>query len=137
MTRYSVLAFIIAMGCQSTQHPLPREQEVQFVLRQDLDAAIAANREVVVQRAWVPPNATVSRHWHPSETFHYYLQGEATIRLDHGEALKRRAGEVSHIPSNSIHSVRAGPSGVTILIFRIHLKGKPIRYDARVHSSHP
>jgi len=136
MTRLWTIALVVALGCQGTMHRQPRHQKVELLLRQQLDAAIAADREIILQRAWVPPNSTVTPHWHPSETFHYYLQGEAQIRLQNGETLDRRAGQVSHIPLQSTHSVLAGPNGVTILIFRVHVRGEPVRYDGERDSSH-
>ena len=104
------------------------KSKVTNLLQDSLSEEFTPGREVLVDLVEVPPNASLDRHWHPGEEFHYYLEGDPEVEV-HGEPLAHpRLGTVRHIPFRAIHRVGAGERGAKILVFRVHTKGQPWRY---------
>jgi quercetin dioxygenase-like cupin family protein len=102
--------------------------KVTNLLQAPLDEDFAPGREVLVDRVEIPPGTSLDRHWHPGEEFHYYLAGDPEVLVE-GKGLVRPAlGTVGHVTYETRHRAGAGAAGATILVFRIHEKGKPWRY---------
>jgi len=93
-----------------------------------LDDEFTPGREVVVSYVEIPPNTTMDRHWHPGEEFHYYLEGEVEIAIDGETSIIGTPGTVGYVPFKKMHTAITGEKGARILVFRVHTKGKPVRY---------
>jgi quercetin dioxygenase-like cupin family protein len=104
------------------------EVKVNNLLTQVLSDEFAKDREVVVSYVEIPPHQTMPRHWHPGEEFHYYLEGEVTIDLGDGDEINGTPGKVGHVPYKRMHTAITGEKGAKIIVFRVHEKGKPVRY---------
>ena len=85
-------------------------------------------REVLVDLVEIPPNASLDRHWHPGEEFHYYLQGEPEIEINGAGVKRPQLGTVGHVPFKALHRAGAGKAGAKILVFRVHTTGQPWRF---------
>ncbi|MEZ5513242.1 MAG: cupin domain-containing protein [Steroidobacteraceae bacterium] len=93
-----------------------------------LSEEFTPGREVLVDLVEIPPNASLDRHWHPGEEFHYYLQGEPEIEINGAGVKRPQLGTVGHVPFKALHRAGAGQAGAKILVFRVHTSGQPWRY---------
>jgi quercetin dioxygenase-like cupin family protein len=125
----SMLATAALAFCAGASVGAGRAQsKVTTLLHAPLSDAFAPGRDVLVDLVEIPPNATLDRHWHPGEEFHYYLDGEPEVQL-HGKPAARPAlGTVGHVPYQAVHRAGAGARGARILVFRVHARGEPWRY---------
>jgi quercetin dioxygenase-like cupin family protein len=128
----SILIICLSVGLvgYSTGHTSgpPTELKLENLLQQPLADEFAPGREVVVSLVEIPPNTTMDRHWHPGEEFHYYLEGEVEIAIDGETSIIGTPGTVGHVPFKKMHTAITGDKGAKILVFRVHTKGKPVRY---------
>lgn len=99
--------------------------KLESLLRAELEGTIGT--EVIVSRVTVPPNSSLPIHWHPGEEFGYVLSGSVTLWQDGKPDENYVAGEVVKIPMKQIHTAKTQEEGATLLVFRIHEKGKPER----------
>lgn len=107
---------------QPSKQPAP---VLETLLKSEL--ARVADTEVIVSRVTLPPSASLPKHWHPGEEFAHLLAGSVILwREGEGEST-HRAGETIKIPLKQVHSARTAEEGATILVFRVHEKGKPER----------
>lgn len=104
------------------------KSNVKTLMHTQLADEFTPGREVLVDMVEIPPNASLERHWHPGEEFHYYLDGEVEIQLDGASTIKGAPGMVGHVPYKKWHRAVAGAKGAKILVFRVHAKGEPWRY---------
>ena len=83
--------------------------------------------EVIISHVEIPANTTLPKHWHPGEEFVYVLEGsEVLLQMDKADVHLKR-GDVFKVPLKQIHSAKTGEEGVTVLVFRVHEKGQPVR----------
>ena len=94
------------------------------------ELAGAPGTEVIVSRVFIPANTSLPKHWHPGEEFAYVLEGRATLWQEGEDDVVVEAGQVVKIPLKQVHTATAGSDGVTVLVFRVHEKGKPQRVKA-------
>ena len=119
----------VSIGCQTSPEPgWPDQPKFEDLMKQVLSNEIAPDREVIVSLVEIPPHTRLKRHWHPGEEFHYYLEGEVTIELDGKPDIVGKPGTVGHVPLKAVHTAVTHERGARILVFRVHLKGKPVRY---------
>lgn len=85
------------------------------------------NTDVIVSRVTIPPNTSLPKHWHPGEEFAYVLEGSAALWLGNQLDTVATKGAVVKIPLKRVHTAIAGDQGATILVFRVHERGKPER----------
>jgi len=116
------------VGCAPDQAATPAKRQVDVLLEQALAEQIAPGRDVVISYAKSPPNMTGKWHWHPSETFHYYLQGSVEIEFRDGTKIVGVPGRVNHVPYGAWHRATSGDEGVHTIIFRVHQAGEPVRH---------
>ena len=83
--------------------------------------------EVIVSRVTIPPNTSLPKHWHPGEEFAYILEGSAVLWQDGKEEIVGKAGDVLTVPLEQIHTAITRDEGAVILVFRVHVQGKPER----------
>lgn len=124
-----VIAFFAGTSFGATQ----AKSKVTNLLHDSLSEDFAPGREVLVDLVEIPPNSQLDRHWHPGEEFHYYLAGDPEITVEGVGLVRPALGSVGHVPFETLHRAGAGKSGATIVVFRVHTKGKPWRYLENEH----
>lgn len=85
--------------------------------------------EVLVGRVEVPTNTTLPKHWHPGEEFIYVLEGSATLWQKDKPDTHLKKGDVFKVPLKQIHTAKTGEEGATVLVFRVHEIGQPVRFN--------
>jgi quercetin dioxygenase-like cupin family protein len=83
--------------------------------------------EVIVSRVTIPPNTALPKHWHPGEEFAYILEGSAVLWQEGEADIPAEKGDVVKVPLKQVHTAITRDEGATILVFRVHEKGKPER----------
>ncbi|WP_119009235.1 cupin domain-containing protein [Vibrio superstes] len=83
--------------------------------------------EVIISKVYIPPNTSLPKHWHPGEEFAYILSGSVTLWQEGKEDIVINEGEVAQVPFQQVHTAITGDSGASIIVFRVHEKGKPQR----------
>lgn len=106
--------------------PAPQQVKLEDLLTAELEGV--ADTEVIVSRVSIPPNTSLPKHWHPGEEFGYVLEGTVTLWQQDKADIVCRAGEVVKIPLKQVHTAVTTAEGATILVFRVHEKGKPARH---------
>jgi quercetin dioxygenase-like cupin family protein len=87
----------------------------------------APGLEVVTDYVELPPDCRLPTHTHPGEEFAYIIDG--TVHLweqGRGES-EITAGGTVKVAVGTVHTVRTGPDGATLVVFRVHEVGKPDR----------
>jgi quercetin dioxygenase-like cupin family protein len=85
--------------------------------------------EVVVSHVEIPANTTLPKHWHPGEEFVYVLEGSEVLWQKDKPDVRLKKGDVFKVPLRQIHTATTGEEGVTVLVFRVHEKGQPVRVN--------
>lgn len=106
----------------------PAELKLENLMRRSLADEFTPGREVVVSHVEIPPHTTMDRHWHPGEEFHYYLEGEVEIVIEGDTSFVGTPGTAGHVPYRKTHTAVTGEEGATVLVFRVHTEGEPVRY---------
>ena len=88
---------------------------------------LAEGMEVVVSHIVIPPHTELPKHWHPGEEFVYVLEGSGILWQDGMEDMHLKTGDVVKIPLKQVHTARTTDSSATILVFRVHESGQPVR----------
>ena len=128
--------FGMIVGCKSNRVVTTSDTRQVTVLRQQaLVEQIAPGRNAVVTLVETPPNTIGDWHWHPSETFHYYLEGSVTVEFEDGSSIVGAPGIVNHVPYGAWHRGLTGDEGVRLVIFRVHQEGEPVRHLEK-HTGH-
>lgn len=126
---FTCLFVLITNSIFSARDQQASVPEIKSLLKQALNRNFTSNREVLMDVVTVPPNTVMDWHWHPGEEFNYVLAGEATVFIKGKSPLVMKEGMVGHIPFEIEHKVQASDKGITVLVFRVHTTGKPVRYD--------
>ncbi len=85
--------------------------------------------EIVVSHVEIPANTTLPKHWHPGEEFVYVLEGSEVLWQKDKPDVHLNKGDVFKVPLRQIHTATTGEEGVTVLVFRVHEKGQPVRVN--------
>ncbi len=85
--------------------------------------------EIVVSYVEIPANTTLPKHWHPGEEFVYVLEGSEVLWQKDKPDVHLKRGDVFKVPLKQIHTATTGEEGVTVLVFRVHEKGQPVRVN--------
>ena len=101
------------------------ELKLEKILSEELE--VAPGIEVIVSRVHIPANTSLPKHWHPGEEFGYVLEGSATLWQEGKDDILVKEGEAIKVPLKQIHTAITGSDGASILVFRVHEKGKPER----------
>ena len=128
----SLLAAALAAGpAAAGEHPQSKsgKQEAGPKLENLLKAELEgfAGAEVIVSRVTIPPHTSLPKHWHPGEEFGYVLEGSVVLWQDGKDDVECRAGDVVKIPLEQVHTAFTRDEATTLLVFRVHEKGKPER----------
>ena len=85
-----------------TLEEAPREQMMAGVQRR-----FVSGERTTVAQIWIAKGALVPRHTHESEQVSYIVSGALRFKLDDGDDVTVRSGEILVIPSNMPHSAEA------------------------------
>ncbi len=85
--------------------------------------------EIVVSHVEIPANTTLPKHWHPGEEFVYVLEGSEVLWQKDKPDVHLKKGDVFKVPLRQIHTATTGKERVTVLVFRVHEKGQPVRVN--------
>jgi len=123
----TLLGVLVSGRAPDAANP-PGKPRVTNLMLTPLAEEFTPGREVMVDLVQMPSNATLERHWHPGEEFHYYLEGGVEIKIEGQPSIIGTPGAVGHVPFKKWHQAVAGKQGARILVFRVHTKGEPWRY---------
>ena len=101
--------------------------EINNIMTNDLE--LVEGTEVVVSHLVMPANTTLPKHWHPGEEFVYVLEGSGILWQKGKSDVILKKGDVFKVPLKQIHTAKTLDEGATILVFRVHEKGKPVRVN--------
>ncbi len=85
--------------------------------------------EMVVSYVEIPANTILPKHWHPGEEFVYILEGSEILWQKDKPDVHLKKGDVFKVPLKQIHTAKTGEEGVTVLVFRVHETGQPVRVN--------
>ncbi len=85
--------------------------------------------EVIVSYVEIPANTTLPKHWHPGEEFVYVLEGSQVLWQKDKSDTHLEKGDVFKVPLKQIHTATTGEEGATVLVFRVHEMGQPVRVN--------
>lgn len=131
---------VLALGCSTvsaknegdnktaSSSVKPQKLKLENLLSAELEGA--KGTEVIVSRVTIPPNTSLPKHWHPGEEFAFILEGSVILWQKGKEDIVGNKGDVVKVPLKQIHTAVTKDEGATVLVFRVHEKGKPERYKA-------
>lgn len=123
MIRLSVIATCTAFSCSVfAQDAGPTATPL---LKSDITGV--ENHEALMTHVSLPPNATLPMHYHPTEEFMYVISGEAILRIKGKEDTVIHAGKAGKIPAGETHTAITRDKAATVVVFRVHPKGEPVR----------
>jgi quercetin dioxygenase-like cupin family protein len=85
--------------------------------------------EIIISHVEIPANTTLPKHWHPGEEFVYVLEGSEVLWQKDKPDVHLKKGDVFKVPLRQIHTATTAEEGVTVLVFRVHEKGQPVRVN--------
>ena len=103
------------------------EPVISTVLREQM--AVWPDGEAIVTRLELPGNFKLGEHYHPGEEILYVIKGEGWIHFPDKPDVQLFSGEAARIPARQVHSGSAGEEGLQAIVFRVHVKGQPVRID--------
>lgn len=92
--------------------------------------AAAPGHELIVSDLNLPGGSVGDAHYHPWEEYLYVIGGSAVLSVEGQEERVLNAGEHVVIPRQTVHTPRAGPSGVRAIVIRVHDAGDPVSVPA-------
>jgi len=101
--------------------------EIENIMTSPLESA--EGKEVIVSKLVVPPNTTFPKHWHPGEEFVYVLEGKAIVWQEGKPETQLNEGDIFKVSLKQIHTAKTGEVSATVLVFRVHETGQPVRVN--------
>jgi quercetin dioxygenase-like cupin family protein len=116
---------LVAFGATSTLHAEdPPKVKRTVVLKEDMSIP---DREGVMVRVEIPPGVSEGKHTHPAEVFFFILEGAITQEIDGKPTVDLKAGDVVHIPPNTVHqATNKGSVPAKLAVVFVAEKGKPL-----------
>jgi len=100
--------------------------KVQRVIALKEDVAVP-DREGVMAKVEIPPGATEGKHTHPADAFAFVLEGEIVQEIDGKPTVTLKAGDVFHVPPNTVHcATNKGSVPARLAVVFVAEKGKPL-----------
>ncbi|MBS0567118.1 MAG: cupin domain-containing protein [Proteobacteria bacterium] len=122
----ATIAGALALVCVA---PALRADEVPKIQRQILlkdDLSIPGHEGVMV-RVEIPPGAAEGYHTHPADVYAFLLEGEVVQELAGKPTVTLKAGDVFHVPANTVHqATNKGSVPAKIAVVFVAEKGKPL-----------
>ena len=101
--------------------------EIDNIMTSQLE--LVEGTEVVVSHVQIPPNTILPKHWHPGEEFAYVLDGSYVLWQKDKPDTHLKKGDVVKVSLKQIHTAKTGKEGATVLVFRVHEIGQPVRVN--------
>lgn len=133
-TRYAFCAAAVVLMSASFCANLARADDAPKVERKIVlkeDTAIP-DREGVMVRVELPPGATEGKHTHPADAFAFVLEGEIVQEIDGKPTVTLKAGDVFHVPPNTVHcATNKSTVPAKLAVVFMAEKGKPLTTPAK------
>jgi quercetin dioxygenase-like cupin family protein len=134
----TILTFSGSSGSGKSEQAEPQKKEdilagaiqglkIDNIMTSQLE--LVEGTEVVVSHVEIPANTTLPKHWHPGEEFIYVLEGSAVLWQKDKLDTHLKKGDVFKVPLKQIHSAKTSEEGATVLVFRVHETGQPVRVN--------
>lgn len=124
--KIATLAAAFTLACIT---PALRADEAPKIQRQILlkdDLGIAGHEGLMV-RVEIPPGVAEGYHTHPADVFAFVLEGEVVQELAGKPTVTLKAGDVFHVPANTVHqATNKGSVPAKIAVVFVAEKGKPL-----------
>ena len=130
-----IFSITIAFNFAANGQNQSREIKMENLLLESLSEDFTPDREVRIDLVEFPPDTVLSWHWHPGEEFHYYLEGEVEIQIEGQPSIIGKSGTVGHVPFKTRHQAVTHEKGARVLVFRVHTKGEPWKFDDNDHKT--
>jgi len=101
--------------------------KIDNIMTTNIDSA--KGMEMVVSYVEIPANTILPKHWHPGEEFVYVLEGREILWQENKPDVHLKKGDVFKVPLKLVHTAKTGEEGVTLLVFRVHETGQPVRVN--------
>ncbi len=89
----------------------------------------AEGMEMIISYVEIPAYTILPKHWHPGEEFVYVLEGMEILWQQDKPDVHLKKGDVYKVPLKHVHTAKTGEEGVTLLVFRVHETGQPVRVN--------
>jgi quercetin dioxygenase-like cupin family protein len=128
--KHSVIAAMVAgialCAIDSGLHAQDKPQvKRNIVMKQDMSSI--PGREGVMALVEIPPGAAEGKHTHPAEVYFFVLEGAITQELDGSPTITLKAGDVFHVPPNTVHqATNNGTVTAKLAVVFVAEKGKPL-----------
>ncbi len=99
-------------------------------------SSVADGTEVMMSQVDIPANTSLPKHWHHGEEYAYIVSGSVTLWQQGKPDTLMKAGDAVKIPLKQIHTAITGDEPVTIVVFRVHEEGKPVRVNVDEAKQH-
>jgi len=120
---------IAAGGFESAGADEAPKVQRSIVLKEDLSIP---DREGLMAKVDIPPGASEGRHTHPAEAFIFVLEGAVEQEVEGKPTLTLKAGDVIHIPPNTMHvATNKGSVAAKFAVVFVAEKGKPLTVPAK------
>lgn len=124
----AIPAVLLLAGCVQA-NPLYQPPLGSNVVFREATAA-APGHELIVADLKLAANAVGEAHYHPWEEYLYVIEGSAVLEIAGQEPRTLLAGEHFAIPRRTVHTPRAGSTGVRAIVVRVHDDGDPVMVPA-------
>ena len=102
----------------------PPKVQRNIVLKEDI---AVPGREGVMAKVELPPGATEGKHTHPADVFFFVTEGEISQEIEGKPTVTLKAGDVVHIPPNTVHcATNKGTVPAKLDVVFVAEKGKPL-----------
>jgi quercetin dioxygenase-like cupin family protein len=122
---FAAAIVLIAFGATSTlrAEDAPKIKR-NIVLKEDMSIP---DREGVMVMVEIPPGAAEGKHIHPADVFFFILEGAITQEIDGKPTVDLKAGDVVHVPPNTVHqATNKGSVPAKLAVVFVAEKGKPL-----------
>ena len=126
--KFVVLAFLPLTAVAAEPQAVSENTPVVTTILQE-QLAVWPDGEAIVTTLELPANFRFSDHYHPGEEVLYILEGEGWIHYPDQPDVELTAGDAARIPAGQVHSGSTGDAGLKAVIFRVHVRGQPVRID--------
>lgn len=93
---------------------LDPHQGFQLELRSGVNSRIFTGANLMLSFVTIAPHTPSLDHRHPEEQWGILLEGECT-RIQHGEEVQMKKGDIWFTPGNTYHGIRTDASAANVL----------------------
>jgi quercetin dioxygenase-like cupin family protein len=121
VTGIALIAFGASSALRAADAPAIKRN---IVFKEDMSIP---GREGIMVYVDIPPGGAEGRHTHPAEVYAFVLEGTFSQEIDGKPTVTLKAGDVFHVPPNTIHqATNTGSTPVKLAVVFVAEKGKPL-----------